>query len=330
MALCLSAFLVILSIHSFLAVQTVRVPEAAYEADYLRMDEPAYHPTLMKRAVSWIGTRNGALLSLHYHRRTLLAPRLLSMLAAVGLAVMALGRSRGALAFAVFLFLPPTGAYLIRLDSWMDSVCYSLISLYLAYQALRRSPHVSFLFFFLAGIFTGLAVDSKMTALLTLLPAYFFLFRNRPPLQALVFSAGVLAGFGVSYPEWILNPSKVLEHVRYWRAANAALPVLPVSYLVTVLISSIPASVFCLALLSFRDIGRDRVILASFVLFAVPILFFMIYRSVPPAGFRHLYLALPFISAIAASGYVSLKTPAKIGFGILCLLEMLWRHFPAF
>lgn len=312
----------LLGLLALIRIVEIRVPVAAYEADYLKNDPPAYHLTPVKRLVRQLSERDGTLLSIIYQRRIIAVFRLLALLALLGLSVLHLGRKVGAWAFAVFLSLPPTFVYFIRVDPWMDSVCFTIFSLYCLTPG--RYPLLNAV---LAGIFSSLAVDSKLTVCLTLIPAVWMFLRSRSGKEKCIFSAGVLAGFSAAQPDWFMHPSHALAHAGYWRSVNAALPALSPVYPITALFSVIPFSIWCLAGVGLLETRRNNSIRASAALIAIPVIFFMAYRTVNPDGVRHLYMIFPFLAAAAAVGLNRLNPIQMSVLGMVWIGETVWRNF---
>ena len=306
---------------------------APYEADYLRMDEPAYHSTAMKRVVFDLASgdqTSPSLQSLRFIASFLRYPGLMALLGAY---LLYFGIRRGVISFCVFLFLPPTFPYLARLDSWMDGVCFSLMALFCfclsdKISAQRRAALFSICL--MAGYFSGMAVDSKMTALLTLVPAAVLFLPGNPSARSVFFGIGVACGFGVSHPDWLMHPSKAIEHVQFWNSLNAGSPALSPTYAITALFSAVPFCVWCMAALGTVEFRKEKGSIGLAVLFLMPICFFTVYRTLPPDGIRHMYLALPFLAAWAARGFDRLNIISKIGIASLWIAEMTWRTFPAF
>lgn len=310
--------------------QSIRMPPVSYEAEYLRMDEPAYHSTWMKK---WVARaeppaddrREGRVGDIRPSRAAALPLREIGLFALLTLAFFHLADDRRAvLAFALFVLMPPAMAYLSRLDAWMDSVCWTALAL------VFFSKHL-FTSWFVGGILAAFALDSKMTAALTLIPAVLLTFSPLPPKgervrvrgfrRAAAVLAGCVTGWIVSQPEWVLHPSKMFAHVAYWNSWNSALPPLPVTYPVAALYSSIPLTIWCLAGLGIVQARQEPVLRAAAVLFATPVLFFMVYRTVSPDGIRHLFLALPFLAALSAAGFMRLKPVPRVFFALTWIAE---------
>ena len=305
--------------------QGPRSPVAPYESDYLRGDAPAYHWTPMKRVVSALTDGTGVSMSIQRQRAVASVLRLAGLLALLVWAIREMGWVAGPAAFVIFVSLPPTLPVLTRLDPWMDSVCYSWIAL--LGWSLARVDVGGRGGIFVAGVLCGLAVDSKATALLTLAPAS-VMYGRRIALPAVgVFLLGVMGGMGLSAPAWLLHPSLLLAHLQYWQSVNAQLPALPVFFPWTALGAGVPCVVWILAIYGACTLRRQTPIRTAGILFAVPVVFFMVYRSVPPEGVRHLYMALPFLSAVAASGWMRVNPPLKVLSVVAWLLELNWRVF---
>jgi len=316
-----AAFL--LGLLAVIRIVEVRVPIASYETEYLKNEPPAYHLTPVKRLVWQVSERNGSPLSIIYQRRVVAVFRILALVTLLGLFMSHLDRKTGIWAIVFFLALPPTFVYFIRVDPWMDAICFAIISLY--FLTAGRHPLLQCL---AAGIFSSFAMDSKLTVCLSLIPAGLMLLRSRSGKERWVFLAGILAGFAFAQPAWVLHPSQALAHIDYWRSVNATLPAWSVTYPVAALVSVIPLSVWCLAGIGLLDLRQQMAIRGAVVLAAVPVIFFMFYRTVHPDGVRHFYLVFPFLAAVAAAGLNRLKPIPMSVCVVLWIGETAWRHFP--
>lgn len=305
-------------------IQVIQSPIAPYEMDYLTTAEPAYHLTPVKRVVRAFAARTAAPLSVIDQRRLVAGLRLLALAALAGLALRRLGTLTGGVALAIFLTLPPTFPYLVRADPWMDSVSFAVIGLYLL--SLEKFSSLACA----AGLMAALSLDSKITAGLTLVPAAAMALWGRPRKDLGWFLVGGLAGFGLAQPGWVMHPGRIFEHVGYWKSFNAALDPLPVTATASALGAAVPLTLFILAISGFVGQRRDARVIGLAVLAAVPIIFFTLYRTVNLDGIRHLYLVLPFLSALAAAGFERCNLALRSCAVLVWLAELLWRDFPVF
>ena len=308
---CVAAGLLAAALQAILLAQAGRVPLAAYESDYFRADKPAYHLTPVKYLAGALVGKGDS--TPHEGRKDVAFLRVMGLLAFIQFVRLNFGNRRAFWAFAIFLSFPPTLPYLVRLDSWMDSVSLLLIALYGMSRARQIGigwTHVLWSFF--AGMFAALALDSKVTAALTLAGALIVLFHKLPVRRILIFAGGATFGFGLAQIGWILNPLQALDHVRYWQSINAAKEALPVFYPVTELFRSIPLTIWCLTAIGALEFKKDRTLAAFAGLSLVPVVFFMSYRKYNPDGMRHLFLALPFFAIWAAAGIERLGRTPKI------------------
>ncbi len=321
-------------------------PIAAYEREYHRTDEPAYHATPVKRLLGLFHqSDSGAEDSIKTGRIIAVGHRVLGLLAFLGLLRIFFNRMTSLAAVTIFLILPPTMPHLVRLDSWMDSVGWALMGLFglaLADRDIRfrrppgaapeGRPFTRFLPFVLAGsagAMLALALDAKLTSALTIVPALvFFSYASRTWKGLPAVFLGALIGFAAAQPGWFFHPQEALRHVGYWRASNETLMNLPIFHPMVVLGAAVPASIWVMAALEIRRIGAERSTLMSVVLAVLPAVFFMIYRTVPAEGVRHLFLVLPFVSTLAAAGWVGQSFRVKLA--ALCALgiELSIRLFP--
>lgn len=313
-----------------LIVAADRVKIQPYELEYLRADPPAYHPTVMKRLMGAVIADEAEKISgILRARHAVSVLRLAGLCAALAAATAILGRMRGWWAFGIFFLMPPSIPYLVRLDAWMDSVSFVFIAIFFLGAAEKAEGKKMQIFYALAGLFSGLALDSKLTAALTLVPLVALWFFSGPVKNILFFSAG-LGTAALTQINWILHPSQAVDHIAYWNSINMTLPLLPVSYGWTALASAVPASVLLLAGLGLVLAGRDKTVWASALLAAATVGFFMFYRTFNPDGFRHLYLTLAFLAVLAADALAKFRPIFKIGFLVVWILELLFRKFPEF
>ncbi|MBI4178245.1 hypothetical protein HY522_02325 [bacterium] len=302
------------------------MPIAPYETEYHRLDEPAYHPTVVKRWVALIAGGAGDAQGVQAARWAVLHLRVIALIWLLGLAHAYLGAQAGIAAFILFCAAPPSLTYLVRLDSWMDSVCFAVISMFLI-SAARARPAGRFWIYFLGGLFGGLAVDAKLTSLLTLVPAAPFLLWRQPLAVFGILTAGFLAAFGLSHPAWILDPARAFAHVTYWRATNALQPAFGAGYPFLSLAGSLPAVFIGLAVWGAVHPAHRRAAQVSALLAAVPLIFFMVYRTFPPDGVRHFYPAIPFLAALAGLGYATTDRRVRWGLAAAMLAELWFREF---
>mgnify|MGYP001602739696 CR=1 FL=1 len=148
-------------LHFGFLLQCGRVSVAPYEREYMRTDEPAYHLTPVKRFVRAMTQTEPAgrgMGDVRFYRWALTPVRILGLLAFFGMAWRALGLRRGVLTLGLFLLLPPAFPYLVRADSWMDSVSLGFLFLFFIFplpppagegkgeggpSADRRTPHLN-------------------------------------------------------------------------------------------------------------------------------------------------------------------------------------------
>lgn len=314
---------------TILWVQAGRVQIADYEIHYGRTDAPAYHMTPVKRLVRTVA---GA--DLIHRRRAVSFIRLMGLMAFLQLCRRHFGAGAAFWSLLILLVLPPTTVYLVRLDSWMDGVSFSLMSLYFLSRGRTEGGKILRVWDFLGGAFTTLAIDAKLTAALTMIPAVIlFLWTLRADPRRLIWMLiGAAVGFGAAQPEWILHPSHALAHVNYWREANETMMTQSVSlgYATAALFSSIPVSLWIMAGWGCTSARKDRATAAVAILGLVPIVFFTFYRTVDPDGVRHLFMVMPCVAVLAAGGFEHMGRIPKICFVGLCLAEMVLREFPKF
>ena len=334
------------------------VPIRLYELEYFRSDPPAYHPTVMKRLIGHIVAPDAGDISGTLQARSALSIlRMAGLYAALSAAASILGYPRGLWAFGIFSLMPPAIPYLVRLDPWMDSVSFVFIAIFFLSAANRAEGKKIAIFYAAAGLFTGLAIDSKLTSALTIVPfaaLHFFRLRPQPlirlrpqPLMVslsnhervgevapignlglnkrLIFFSAGMATAALTQINWILHPSQAAGHVAYWSSANAALTALPVGYAPAAIFSAVPATILLLAGFGVIRAGRDKTVWASALLAGVPIIFFMFYRTFNPDGFRHLYLVLPFLAVPAADALAKFRPSFKIGFLAAWISELLLK-----
>ncbi len=337
-----------IGIQSTLLWMAVYTHAAPYESEYFRVDEPAYHATPVKRLLTWADAQRspvqadpiGRNSDLTRNRRMAEPLRLAGLTAFFALCGVLLGSYGGVAAFVIFLLMPPTFPYLVRLDSWMDSACLSLIAIGLISKHLLgrtgssgadKSDRVKeVLIPALAGACTAWAIDAKLTAALTLVPAAILIVRNASCATVTGILSGFLAGYVLAQPAWLLNPASALAHVTFWKSSNADQPAFDALYPLTSLLASIPWTIWILAGMGAAFGLRDQAIRTAIILSGTPFVFFLLYRTFPPDGIRHFYLILPFLALIAGAEWAKLKVPWKFTAAASLAAELFFRTFPDF
>lgn len=307
-----------------------RAPVADYEHDYGRADAPAFHKTPVKRLVEALRAR-GEGAALQDERRWVSPLRLLAISAFVSWAVIELGVAGGLAGAAIFLLLPPAWTYLVRLDSWMDSVCFSMMAVWAMAECRTHPGWRAAGFLLLAGGFVALSVDAKVTGALTLATAVALLWTDLPAAgdrYALIFIAvGFILAYALFQPDVLFDLGRMLEHVEFWRRTNAGLPEQTVSHLIGNLVKAIPVTIWLLSAFAVGTAVREPGVRRALILSSAPIVFLLIYRSVPPDGVRHFYLAFPFLAVLAGCGWIKLKLRWKILTAAVFLAERFGREF---
>lgn len=311
----------------------VHRPVADYEQDYLRVDEPAYHATPMKRFVRIWHASPDSELDVVATRRFVSFTRVLALGAFVVTAKLLLGNIASAVSAVIFLFMPPTLEYGLRLDSWMDSVCFFSVAAFCFLMARKPGEKYAVFLLFLTGFMSALATDAKTTVLLTLIPAVvaFWFTADVATRRTSIFAflAGIIAGFAAAQPSWIVHPSTAWNHVAYWRTTNSVLPPVGRLELIHAVIFSVPFTIWACTAVGISDIRRNRATVILLLLAASPVAFFMVYRTFPPDGARHLFLVFPFVTILAGKGFTQMPPKWRTVLLVLWFLELWAVQRPA-
>ena len=131
------------------------------------------------------------------------------------------GPAAGVLVLASLILAPPFFAYSAQASN--ESVVSALTLLLLATASRARAPRE----WFVAGFIAGLALGTKITALVGIIAVPVWAWRCAPSgnfsrRSFLLFALALFTGFLCAWPALALNPRAVLDHVAHFAALPAA------------------------------------------------------------------------------------------------------------